>query len=322
MLIDLKTPISDLQDYLFEKGWLEENEQLLRTEKPGEGNMNVVIRVQTNSRSFILKQSRPFVQKYQDVKAPIERVDVEYEFYKSVTTEALKAHLPEALAFDNNDHILMLEDLGSCEDMTYIYNSKKVTDDTVKKLVGIVKELHKTKISEGFPENLELRQLNHQHIFVLPFLTNNNFSLDEVQNGLQALSEPFKQNEKLKATISQIGEKYLSSGQVLIHGDYYPGSWMTCANHIHIIDPEFCFAGFAEFDVGVMAAHIIMATMNFEYLTLITNEYGDALDTSLTNKITGVEIMRRIMGLAQLPLQRSLEEKEYLLDVAQKLVLS
>ena len=322
MLIDLKTPVSDLQRYLFTKGWLQENEQLLRTEKPGEGNMNVVIRIHSNLRTFILKLSRPFVQKYQEVKAPIERVDVEYEFYRTISSDTLKTHLPEALAFDKNNHVLMLEDLGLCDDMTFIYETKKVAHTTIGKLVDILKELHKTPITKDFPDNYELRKLNHQHIFVLPFLTDNGFSLNEVQDGLQALSEPFKTNENLKKVIGDIGEKYLSSGQILLHGDYYPGSWMTNNDRIHIIDPEFCFAGFAEFDVGVMSAHIIMATMNFEYLESICDLYGTGLKYNLVKKITAIEIMRRMIGLAQLPITRRLDEKKYLLDVAQKLIIS
>ncbi|MEM1257689.1 MAG: phosphotransferase [Bacteroidota bacterium] len=321
MQIDLKTPITDVQQYLSAKGWIDKTEHILATEKPGEGNMNVVLRIKTNLRTFILKQSRPYVQKYKEVEAPLERINVEYQFYRHGYTGTLKQYFPEALAYDGHDHLLMLEDLGTCEDMTYIYNSKVVPKERIESLVQIVKAIHNTTIAADFPKNLKLRQLNHQHIFELPFMMDNGFSLNKVQEGLQELSEPYKRNKDLKSIIKRLGEKYLSPGEVLVHGDYYPGSWMTCADRIHIIDPEFCFLGFAEFDVGVMAAHIIMATMEMTYLDTIANQYGDGLDSTLVEQIAGVEIMRRIIGLAQLPLDSTLEEKESLLNIAHKMIM-
>lgn len=283
--------------------------------------MNVVLRIKTNLRTFILKQSRPYVQKYQQIPAPLERIEVEYQFYSNSNTEQLQQYFPKALAYDHHDHLLMLEDLGSCDDMTNIYNSKIVSEDSIEKLAQIVKAIHNTPTSKDFPKNLKLRKLNHQHIFELPFLMDNGFSLDDVQAGLQGLSEPYKQNKDLKSIVEKIGERYLSPGTLLIHGDYYPGSWMTCSNRIHIIDPEFCFLGFAEFDVGVMAAHIILASMEKNYLNTITNLYGDGLDRILVEQIAGIEMMRRIIGLAQLPLNRSLAEKKRLLTWAQSMIL-
>jgi 5-methylthioribose kinase len=37
--------------------------------------------------------------------------------------------------------------------------------------------------------------------------------------------------------------------------------------------------------------------------------------------VAGIEIIRRLIGLAQLPLQRSIEEKDYLLQHARKMIL-
>ncbi len=43
-----------LADYLVQRDWLEKGEQIESVEKPGEGNMNFVLRVITNQRSFII----------------------------------------------------------------------------------------------------------------------------------------------------------------------------------------------------------------------------------------------------------------------------
>lgn len=320
---DLHTPLVVLQNYLESTGFLDgAMERILSIEKPGEGNMNVVLRVKTGHRSFILKQSRPYVQKYQQIEAPLERIAVEYEFYRAVQEgSTINDHLPDILTYAPGDYLLLMEDLGQVEDMTQIYHSRIIDPAVLDKLLSIVSHIHGASPSVDYPLNTELRRLNHQHIFVLPFIEDNGFPLDDLQTGLLALSIPFKKDKVLKKEIDAIGNKYLSKGIVLIHGDYYPGSWMTVDGHVYVIDPEFSFMGFAEFDLGVMAAHCIMASMQPSGLQKIMDGYSHQADGRLAGQVAGIEIIRRLIGIAQLPLERTLEEKEYLLQIARKLVL-
>ncbi|MEL7003879.1 MAG: hypothetical protein AAFN93_14250, partial [Bacteroidota bacterium] len=50
-----------LAEYLNSIHILEPDRKIESIEKPGEGNMNLVLRVKTDSQSFIIKQSRPWV---------------------------------------------------------------------------------------------------------------------------------------------------------------------------------------------------------------------------------------------------------------------
>ena len=63
---------------------LRENEIIKKVESAGEGNMNVVLRIKTNFKSFILKQSRSHVKKFTHIKAPLERIFAEHCFYNLV----------------------------------------------------------------------------------------------------------------------------------------------------------------------------------------------------------------------------------------------
>ncbi|QXP71969.1 phosphotransferase [Polaribacter sp. R2A056_3_33] len=319
--IDIHTDLKIIKEFLLEINFLKESEEILSAEKPGEGNMNVVLRVTTNQRSFIVKQSRPFVQKYQDIPAPEDRIDVEYQFYKAIESPAITCHIPKVLAYDAKNYVLILEDLGNCEDMSLVYKNRVIETESIQLLVDILSNIHKSEVSNTYPENKELRALNHQHIFVLPFVTDNGFSLDTIQDGLEAVSQAYKNDEKLKAQITLVGERYLSEGTTLLHGDYYPGSWMTKEDEVYVIDPEFSFKGFAEFDLGVMAAHMVMATGNKLLISRIKQAYKLKLDEPLFLQITGIEIMRRLIGLAQLPLERTLEEKKELLEIARLLII-
>lgn len=322
MYLDASNSISDFEIFLNNVGFLDSNtEQILAIEKPGEGNMNVVLRIRTNTRTFILKQSRPFVQKYQQIAAPIERIDVEYQFYKAVTNKAIAAHIPKILSYNAAHYVLILEDLGDCKDMSYLYNDRAIGDSQLQQLIDIASEIHKS-VPPVYPENLELRLLNHQHIFVLPFLKESDFSLDAIQEGLEELALKYRNDTLLKEAVAKVGEQYLSKGNTLLHGDYYPGSWMTKEEHIYVIDPEFSFMGFAEFDIGVLAAHSIMITMDIDILKTIEHKYLGELNALLLAQVAGIEIMRRLIGLAQLPLNRSIQEKKQLLEMARDLILN
>ena len=283
--------------------------------------MNVVLRVKTNQRSFILKQSRPFVQKYQQIEAPLNRIEVEYKFYKAIHDASITSHIPSILGFDPKNYLLQMEDLGQCEDMTFCYRDRSIAQEILEKLINIAAAIHKVGPLNDFPENMALRKLNHQHIFVLPFLEDNGFQLNDVQEGLQELSLPYKRDNAIKAVVNKLGDMYLSKGNVLIHGDYYPGSWMQLEDEVYIIDPEFGFIGFREFDLGVMTAHLILATMDPSSLKKVMQLYKSDANAGLVSQVAGVEIIRRLIGLAQLPLKRSLSEKEDLLKLARKMIL-
>ncbi len=318
---DIHTNTDEFQDFMYSKAWLGPHEKIQTIEKPGEGNMNVVLRIASNQRSYIFKQSRPYVQKYQQIAAPLDRIDVEYQFYSAIQGKQIDDHIPKILGYDPNNYVLLIEDLGKCQDMTAIYESREVSPIQLQQMIQVLENIHQTHPPRQFPHNMDLRELNHQHIFVLPFLEDNGFQLDDIQTGLQELSLSFKQDDHLKAVVKDLGNKYLSKGNTLLHGDYYPGSWMQAGDHIFVIDPEFSFVGFAEFDLGVMAAHLIMASMKEELLENILQSYSIPHQELLVRQMAGLEILRRIIGLAQLPLSRTLEEKVYLLSIAKKLLL-
>lgn len=322
MQIEKDIQPKEIQEFLQKIGFLKgASEKVLFSEVPGEGNMNIVLRIKTNERSFILKQSKPYVQKYKEIPAPVNRINSEYQFYKTLESNSVNLNVPKLLGFYKDENVLFFEDLGHCTDFSEIYKTRIFTQSQLTSLITIIKNVHQTKAPSHYPKNKELRILNHQHIFEFPFLTNNDFSLDTVQNGLENLSIPYKKDHALKQKIKEVGDLYLSDGDVLLHGDFYPGSWMKNVDEIYVLDPEFTFLGFAEFDLGVMAAHIIIATMDTGVIDKVIQEYNNPINHNLLKKTAGIEIMRRIIGLAQLPLERSLKEKESLLRTAHELIM-
>jgi len=70
-----------------------------------------------------------------------------------------------------------------------------------------------------------------------------------------------------------------------------------------------------------MGAHLMMATHDTKSIEKIILLYPDQVAEKKVYQYAGVEIMRRLIGLAQLPLKRSLEEKAHLLEVAKGWIL-
>jgi 5-methylthioribose kinase len=183
-------------------------------------------------------------------------------------------------------------------------------------LVEYLMHLHQVQVAD-FPNTDGMRSLNHEHIFEFPFLEENGFDLDQIQQGLQEASLPYKRHSLLNAKIHSLGQRYLKTGKTLIHGDFYPGSWLEVASGIKIIDPEFGGLGDPEFDLGVLLAHLDLTQQDPRLAHLVQTNYTLPLDWDLVQQYRGVELLRRLIGIAQLPVTLSLDEKKSLLDRAQ-----
>ncbi len=325
--VDLKTLVTNndatLGAYLRQHTFIADDEQVLGYEKPGEGNMNYTVRVRTNRGSIITKQANAYVQKYPQIPAPQQRVLAEANFYNLIKgNEHVAGLMPALIGVDEDQFLIALEDLGTAKDMTNLYAQGMVLQaEQLEKLCAYLSTLHTafttTEVNE-LMANRALRALNYEHIFVYPLMEQNGLDLDIIQPGLAAVAAPYKADAGLKAIATKLGENYMADGATLLHGDFYPGSWLQAGDEIKVIDPEFCFYGSPEFDVAVLSAHLMMAQQPENLINAVFSWYQkpEGFNEELFQQYTGIEIMRRIIGLAQLPLSLSVQEKSLLLTKA------
>ena len=319
-----ETSTDVLMDVLKHAGILNAGDKFLEISKAGEGNMNIVLRMKTSERTLILKQSPPFVNKYPHIPAPVERIKVEYAYYGLVQKDAfLTKFSPKIIGFLPVYHLLVMDDLGPGLDYRHLYQQRTALPEyELDLLINYLLHLHQLKV-HAYPENRGMRRLNHEHIFKFPFLMDNGFDLDQVQPGLQDAAGGIRSDGKLLQLIDQLGARYLSKGRSLIHGDFYPGSWLRTNEGLKVIDSEFSFMGDPEFDLGVLCAHLMMSNASPQTIFQLKAMYmaEKKLDLDLLDQYTGVEILRRLIGLAQLPLTLSLSEKKELMEYARNLIL-
>lgn len=323
----LSNNIAELTAYLGKVNWLLEEEKILANEIPGEGNMNFTLRLITNKRSIIIKQSREFVEKYPQVAAPKERALMEAAFYKiTEADDRLSDQMPTIIGVDKESSILLMEDLGKGTDFSRIYKKgESISEGNLIQLMDFAADLHngfQLNGEESPLRNMAMRKLNHEHIYLYPYLDENGLDLDDILPGLAAVAKDFKEDSELKIKLEKIGNSYLADGNTLLHGDFFPGSWLQTTDGIKIIDPEFCFYGTPEFEIGVFKAHLKMADQPEELIDKAIKYYQSKakLDLERMEKYCAVEILRRILGLAQLPLELDLNSREVLLNEAAKTI--
>lgn len=318
--------LGGLAAYLQACGWLAPGETLRGAGKAGEGNMNYTLRISTSARSFILKQARPWVEKYPHIAAPWERALIEGRFYEVVSEDSqLAAQMPKFLGLDAQSHILVLEDLGEAQDFTSLYRGAALTETQLEELADYLARLHRVPGDaerKSVFTNRAMRALNHLHIFDFPLQLENGFDLDTITPGLNKAARSLKLDAAFVSTVRDLGELYLRDGEALLHGDYFPGSWLKTARGVRVIDPEFCFYGPPEFDLGVLIAHLQLAAQDARLVERLLTSYRAPreLDHELIGQFAGVEIMRRLIGVAQLPVRLDLEAKTELLLHARELV--
>jgi 5-methylthioribose kinase len=308
-----------VQRYLEAVDYLIPNEQVIAVASAGEGNMNLTLRVVTNHRRFVLKQSRPWVAKFPQLDAPVERVLVESAFHRAIGGESyLLGRMPEIIKTDSENYVLLMEDLGAADDLTIAYEETiGVSRTQLNVLLTFAGRLHRLGPTD-FPDNNALRRLNHAHIFDLPFREDNGFPLDAIYPGLGEVARPFQHDDRLRIEAARLGEIYLATGPCLIHGDYYPGSFLDADDRVYVIDAEFAHLGRPEFDIGVLMAHLLLSRSTEKRIRQIDTDYDkpSGFDSGLARRFCYIEIIRRLIGIAQLPVELSLDERKSLLERA------
>jgi 5-methylthioribose kinase len=295
----------------------------------GEGNMNCVRRVETPAGSFIVKHARPWVEKYPSIAAPVERAAFEARFYALTADDPVLGKFHPVLRYsDPAAAVLVLEDLAPATSGGEVYaGDLRFSPDDLMALLGYLRALHRLPVPAAARpglRNAAMRRLNHAHIFDLPFQPDAGFGefLEARTPGLDAVADPLRHDEALRVTVSDLGARYLNSdGPALLHGDFFPGSLLRqTGGSWRVIDPEFGFCGDPEFDTGVFLAHLHLSG-HPEDLCHFWQDRAQG-DPALVRRYAGVEILRRLIGVAQLPLPWTLAEKTTLIARAREMVLS
>jgi len=311
---------------LADLGWLKPGERVESAARAGEGNMNLTLRVITNERRFVLKQARPWVEKYPDIPAPWDRSEIEQRFYERAgAIDVVARRMPRIFGRSPEARLIVMEELPEARDMTSIYADDRASDVEIEVLARFLAGLHESTAGEDDPRlaNRAMRNLNHEHIYRVPLDPGNGLELDTHEPGLREAAARLCADQAFVAHATATGRDYLSDGNHLVHGDFFPGSWMRTRDGLRIIDPEFAHYGAAELDLANAIAHLALADSPEASSALLLDGYAEAAPSIRTDRarlarFAAIEVVRRLIGVAQLPIAPSRGWRSEMLERARR----
>jgi 5-methylthioribose kinase len=248
---------------------------------------------------------------------------------------------------DLSDHEIMRSALLSykifpkfADDITtFLVNTTLSTTDVVMNHKE-KKELLKEYI------NPDLCEITEELVYSEPFNDYNNRNILFEPNKEWIIKEIYHDDE-LRLETAKLKFEFMTNAQALIHGDLHTGSVFVTENSTKVIDPEFAFYGPIGYDVGNVIAHLVFSYVNGEtynkkefvnwvegtikkVVEQFKEKFNLAWDKSVadvmakepnfkswyinqimdcTAGVAGLELTRRIIGLAKVKDITSIEDK-------------
>lgn len=249
---------------------------------------------------------------------------------------------------DLSDHVIMRAEMINhkqfkkfADDITtFMVNTLLLTSDVCMEHKA-KKELVKNFI------NPELCEISEDLVYTEPFSDINNRN-DIFAPNVEWVKENIYSDEALKLETAKLKFDFMNNAQALVHGDLHTGSIFIKEDSTKVIDPEFAFYGPMGYDVGNVIANLMFALANaqayekaeqikwledtiVEVIDLFKEKFSKAwdekaseytakykgfkeyyLDTVLrdTAAVTGLEGIRRIVGIAHVKDITSIQDEE------------
>lgn len=233
-----------------------------------EGNVNLIFRIHNvdNNKSVILKQALPYAWRYPDFKMPVDRQRIEYETL-SIESQYVPDNVPKIYFYDNQAHILVIEDLKELKVMREALIEgeifPKVSEHIGKfmaRTLFYTSDLYlssqkKKEMVINF-SNPVLCKVQEDLVFTQPYIDHPN---NKWSKPLTDIVKQIHQDDRIRGEIFYFKELYMTKTQALIHNDLHTGSIMLDKATTKVIDPEFAFYGPMAHDIGTYFANLVIA---------------------------------------------------------------
>ncbi len=329
----------NIRDYLQQSGWLGEHDPIT-VEPAGDANINYVRRVRKASgESVVVKQARLSLERFPQYQVTTDRMLFEHRYGQVVRqlVPSVASSLPAVYHFDMPNRVLMMEDLGDAPRLDQLLDSGEVPIPALQNLGEYLAVVHATThsmladLGSEF-DNLEMRSLHGEHIFTLPF-QENDFPVPAAvrDHARQLLSEPILQR------IHELRDCYYQSAEALVHGDVQSGNLLIQGDRPRLLDAEIAHVGDPAFDLGTLLAHLhfylatgaqsgpLEAAMQGLLSTYFSAANAAGMPCSQqflqrARHYAAVEMLRRTLGVARLPVVESQDAAIAVVSHAAKLL--
>ncbi len=302
----------------------------------GDGNVNWVRRVRTSDgRSFVVKQARASLERFPEYRVDTVRMVFEARYFE-IVRERVPAHAdipPKQILFDEVERVLVMEDLGDAPRLDTLLSEGRAVPATLERLGAFLADIHAATRADAESlrsrfANDEMRALHGEHIFTLPY-ERNDFPIEP---RLRALADDVLARPGLRTRIADLRECYYGKGEALVHGDVQAGNVLVSASRPRLIDAEISHVGDPAFDLGQAFAHIHLhrahardstplASCEAALLAGYARKSGADRELGARARgFAGVEILRRAIGAARLPVLGTTARAERALELGAALL--
>ena len=234
----------------------------------GDGNLNLVYTVSSDSGNIIIKQALPYVRLVGDSwPLPLSRSFYEHE---ALVRQAKRdpGSVPVIYYFDKEQAIIAMEML-----LPHIILRKKlIAGEYINGLAQRLGEFCARNAFRGsdlslqtadkksdtamFQGNLALMAITESLVFTEPYFE---AEMNHHTEGLDPIVKILRSDIKMKSEAQKMLMKFTSNTETLCHGDLHSGSVMCTDSETKVIDPEFGFYGPMGFDIGMLISNYLMA---------------------------------------------------------------
>jgi 5-methylthioribose kinase len=239
-----------------------------KIDEVGDGNLNLVYTVSSNSGNIIVKQALPYVRLVGDSwPLPLSRSFYEHEV---LVRQAKRdpGSVPQIFYFNKVQAIIAMEML-----LPHVILRKKLiageyVDGLAQRLGKFcartafrgsdlsLQTTDKKSDTALFQGNLALMGITESLVFTEPYFA---AEMNHHTDGLDPIVKILRSDVEMKSVAQTMLLKFTANTETLCHGDLHSGSVMCTDNETKVIDPEFGFYGPMGFDIGMLISNYLMA---------------------------------------------------------------
>jgi 5-methylthioribose kinase len=235
---------ANVLDYLRERNWLPKGPA--RVESLGGGVSNLVLRIETPTQSFVLKQSRPQLRTRDAWFSDLERIYREQEVMQVLRPLLPAGVVPEVLFVDRPNFVFTMTSAPlESRPWKQLLLAGHV-DLTLGQRVG----LYLGRLHEATARDPALMEPFRDHqVFV------------------QLRADPFyrrvqERRPELAAQIGDITDRMLACKEALCHGDYTPKNMLIHGGGFTLVDYETACLGDPAMDLGLCLCHLLLKAVH------------------------------------------------------------
>jgi 5-methylthioribose kinase len=307
----IRLDAANLSEYLGKMGLIPEGEAP-RVEAVGDGNINWVRRVRTAAGSMVVKQARPALERFPEYRVSTERIVFEARFYETAAACDVDGVCPRVLAFDPQQRVLLLEDLGEAERLDAALARGADVTGAAATLAAFLGRVHASTRDADLAArfaNDEMRSLHGDHVFLLPYRPN----AFPISPRVAARAGEIQADAELVGLIDAAHARYLAPGTALVHGDVQAANVLLAGRGPVLLDAEIAHVGDPAFDLGQLLAHLLLplaargrADAALPALRAAWCAYRKAAGAGPAQlchalRHAGIELLRRTIGAARVP---------------------